>query len=130
MLDEARFAPEAQLAGSLGAQDGLDISTGLASIPPLSSRVVRLSVDPDAASLSLEFNRDQWQVDARNQGVAIVVYREGLPGVALGANSSELVFSGFEADLGLTAAEFYVLVVNSSSTTANSVTITAITAAE
>lgn len=130
VLDTARFAPGAQLAGSLGAVDGLDITAGLANIPPLSSRVVRLSVDPDAASLSLAFNRAQWQVDARNQGIAIVVYREGLPGVALGANSSELVFTGFEADLGLATAEFYVLIINASTSTANSVAITAITAAE
>jgi len=126
VLDESRFAPEAISVGVIDGPDGgLDFRSTLSNIPPLSTRVVKISADPSAASLRLTFNRNQWTVDARNQSIYAVVYREGLQGTVLPANASELVFTDFEADLGLTTADFVVLVVNTSVSTFNSVEISA-----
>lgn len=127
VLDESRFAPGTVISGTIDGPDGgLDFQTPLANIPPLSTRVVKVSADPSAASLTFGFNRGDWTVDARNQSVYAVVYREGLQGTPLPANASELVFTDFEADLGKTTADFVVLVVNTSVTTFNSVEVSAI----
>jgi len=125
VLDEQRFAPETVATGTIeGPDGGLDFRNTLTNIPPLTSRVVKISANPEAASLTMLFNRNEWQVDDRNQGVYVVVYREGLPGTVLPENVSQLVFTGFDADLGLETADFVVLVINTSVTTANSVEIT------
>jgi hypothetical protein len=125
VLDESRFAPEAIAQGTLGPDSGVDFRGALTAIPPLTTRVAKIAVDPAAAALTLTFNRSAWTVDSRNQGVYVVVYREGLPGTVLPENTTELVFTDFEADLGLTTANFVVLVVNSSVSTSNSVEISA-----
>lgn len=127
VMDETRFSTGAFVSGTLDGPDaGLDFDEALANIPPLTSRAVKISVDPAAEVLTLNFNRDNWLVDDRNQSVVVMVYREGLPGVMLPQNESQLVFSGFEADRDRPTADFFVLIVNSSVTTANSVTVSAI----
>lgn len=133
VLDESRFAESAISAGVIGqAAGGLDFplpgDSSLSAIPPLTSRVVKISADPAADTLTLTFNADEWTADASNQSVSVVVYREGLPGVVL--DGSELTFSGFEADPGLATADFFVLIVNGSASTSNSVEITVVSAVD
>ncbi|MCF6286210.1 MAG: PKD domain-containing protein [Candidatus Hydrogenedentes bacterium] len=126
VLDEARFGAGALLSGTLtGADAGLDFAgLGLTAITPLTSRAIIVAADPAAASLRLTFNRDDWTADDRGQSIEILVYREGLDGVALPAGESVLTFNGFEADAGETTANFYILVVNTSVTTLSSVEVT------
>src|SRR5690606_18380302 len=122
--DEERFAEGSIVDSSLeGPAAGADVR--LAAIAPLSTRVARLSVDPAASSLALQFNRSQWVTDSRNLNIAVVVYREGLPGTALPTNASSLTFNDFEADAGSDFATFYVVVVNNSFSATNTVVITA-----
>jgi len=124
VLDESRFAEDAIIDAELdGAVDEADVE--LAALLPLSTRVVRLAVDPTAESLTLTFNRADWITDTRNQSIAIVVYREGLPGTALPDNASSLTFEGFDADPGVADARFYIIVVNNSFSTPNGVSISA-----
>jgi hypothetical protein len=124
VLDESRFAAGAIVDAALdGTADGADVE--LAAILPLSTRVVRLAVDPAADRLTLTFNRAEWATDTRNQSISVVVYREGLPGTMLPANATSLTFSDFEADLGSTDAIFNVVVVNNSYSATNGVSVTA-----
>lgn len=128
VLDEDRFAQSAILTGNLsGPEDGLDFpgsgQTALTAIPPLSTRLIIFGADPTADLLQLSFNRVDWTADSRNRTIEVAVYREGLPGVALPANQSTLTLSGFEADLGQSQAIFYVIIVNTSTTTSSSVTL-------
>lgn len=128
VLDSSRFGTGAILTGTLdGPDSGLDFPAlgefGLTEISPLSSRVVIVEADPSADNLELTFNRADWSADARNQTVQVVVYREGLPGVPLAADATTMSFSGFEADAGQSVSVFYVVIVNTSSTTASSVTL-------
>jgi PKD repeat protein len=124
ILDESRFSDNAITDAELdSAVDEADVD--LPALLPLSTRVVRLAVDPTAESLTLTFNRADWLVDTRNRSLAIVVYREGLPGTALPANASTLTFEGFDADLGTADALFYIIVVNNSFSIPNGVSITA-----
>lgn len=124
VLDEDRFAPEAITDASItGASGGADVE--LSAVLPLSTRVVRLAVDPLADTLTLTFNRGEWATDTRNQSIAIVVYREGLPGTALPSNGNALTFENFEADLGASDATFYIVVVNNSFSATNSVSVVA-----
>lgn len=124
VLDEARFAPEAIEDGAIaGATGGADLQ--LTAIAPLSTRVGRLAVSPDSDTLTLTFNRNQWAADSRNQSIAVVVYREGLPGTVLPSNGASLVFEDYEADLGSANATFYIVVVNNSFSVTNSVRVTA-----
>ncbi len=127
-FDATRFSETAVMTGSIETPNGgLDFprigDTGLTLVPPLTSRAIVIEADPAATSLHLTFNRSQWAVDSRDQTIEAVVYRDGLPGVRLGANASSLTFSGFEADAGQTKAIFYVILVNTSVSTSNSVTV-------
>lgn len=124
VLDEGRFAADAIEDASLeGATGGADVE--LSAMLPLTTRVVRLAVDPAADTLTLTFNRGQWVTDTRNQSISVVVYREGLPGTVLPSNGTTLSFNGFEADAGSTDAVFYIVVVNNSFSATNSVSVTA-----
>ena len=124
VLDEDRFADNAITDAELnGADDSADVE--LSALLPLSTRVVRLAVDPAAEALTLTFNRADWVTDTRNNSIAVVVYREGLPGTALAPNAATLAFEGFEADLGSADAIFYIVVVNNSFSATNGVSITA-----
>lgn len=129
VFDESRFAEGSVSSADLETADGgadfpLPGDTSLSAIPPLTSRAVKISVNPASKALMLTFNSANWTTDTSNQGVTVVVYREGLPGTVL--QGAELEFSGFEADLGKTTADFYIVIVNGSSSTSNSVRITAI----
>lgn len=124
VLDESRFAAGAITDAALdGTADGADVE--LSALLPLSTRVVRLAADPAADTLTLTFNRSEWATDTRNQSIAVVVYREGLPGTALPSNGSTLVFEGFEADPGSADATFFIVVVNNSFSAINGVSIAA-----
>lgn len=124
VLDENRFADNAITDAELnGAVDDADVE--LNALLPLSTRAVRLAVDPAADVLTLTFNRADWVTDTRNNSIAVVVYREGLPGTALPTNATSLTFEGFEADLGSQDATFYIIVVNNSFSAPNGVSISA-----
>ena len=131
VLDTSRFAEGSILSGELsGPSDGLDFpgtgQTGLTAIAPLSTRVAVVAADPASDTLEFEFNADEWNADSNGQGIEVIVYREGLPGTPLPAGESTLSFSGFAADAGSDKAFFYVIIVNSSTSTESSVEITAI----
>ncbi len=128
VLDESRFGTGAILTGALDGPDGgLDFPAaddfGLTAISPLSSRVVIVEADPTADSLEFTFNRADWAADGRNQTIEVVVYREGLPGTPLADDATSLTFTGFEADAGQDVSVFYVVIVNTSTTTASNVTL-------
>lgn len=135
VLDTSRFGTGAILTGTLDGPDGgLDFpaagDVGLTAVPPLSSRVVVVEADPTADNLELIFNRADWGADTRNQTVEVVVYREGLPGVSLAQDASTMTFTGFEADAGQSVAVFYVVIVNTSTTTSSNVTLSVVSSVD
>jgi len=129
VFDASRFAPGTILAGNLESPGAvltfpLGAQTALTGIAPLSARAVIVGVNPADSPVDFSFNRADWGVDDRGQGVEIAVYRNGLQGIALPASESTLTLADFEADLGETMAFFHVLVINTSTSTASNVTLT------
>lgn len=74
-------------------------ASGLAlldNVMPLSSRVLRLEVDPLSSDVVLTFNRSAWPVDGDGNSVSVTAFQPGAPGVELGAGSNSITLSGFD----------------------------------
>lgn len=143
-LKEARFAPLAVLTKSLQAptdrMEALAASEeALRDIAPLSSRAVKIRVNPLATELTLRFNADEWEVDEQGNSLGIAVYLEGMPGIDLatqGLDEDEdgipetVIITGFVPDEDICYDTVTVLISNLSLSARNSVNITAESFAE
>lgn len=69
---------------------GADDEPALRDIPPLSCRAVIVGVNPDAPSLTLNFNEEEWVEDDLGNSVAVKAYPEGRRGVELPQGESSL----------------------------------------
>lgn len=69
---------------------GADDEPALRDIPPLSCRAVIVGVNPDAPSLTLSFNEEEWIEDDQGNSVAVKAYPEGRRGVELPQGESSL----------------------------------------
>lgn len=145
-LNEDRFAADAVITEELQAPtDGVELSANdlpaLRDIPPLSSRVIVLQVNPLATELALTFNADEWESDPQGNTLAISVYKAGQPGLDLALDGTDdpededtlndmLLLTGFTEDPQECYASVYILVSNLSLSTVSSLALTAETFAE
>ncbi len=143
-LNTDRFAPPAVITKSLPApSDRLLVTAAseqaLHDIAPLSSRAVRIQVNPLATELILRFNADEWEPDEHGNSLGVAVYREGMPGLELATQGLDEDEDGIPETLFITGfaphpEDCYdtvtVLISNLSLTARNSVNIIAESFAE
>lgn len=99
-LQEDRFATRDVVSAEF--EEDSDVLTldsakisALADIPPLSSRAVVITVDPETKNVLFSFNRDKWAVDLQGNSVAVKVYPEGQDGIELADDASELTLNEY-----------------------------------
>ncbi len=143
-LKADRFAPPAVITKALPAPSDRLLVTpaseqALRDIAPLSSRAVRIQVNPLATELILRFNADEWEPDAHGNSLGVAVYLEGMPGLELATNGLDededgipetLIVNGFTPHPEDCYDTVTVLVSNLSLTARNSVSILAHSFAE
>ena len=96
----------------------------LADIPPLTSRVLVLDVNPISTDVSLEFNAGAWPVDGKGNSVVVTAFRPGELGVELGEDEDTITLSGFNETENC-ADQIVLLVSNTNLQSSADVTITA-----
>lgn len=94
-LDKSGIVERVFIAPSDSADLSASALSVLDNIPPLSSRVIVVDVDPLTTQVMVEVNAAEWPVDSKGNTVVVTAFQAGESGIELPAGEDSLTLTGF-----------------------------------